>query len=211
MNRQARLTIFFLSLVLITGCGPNTQSTENRRVKSIQFEQKNWANSEHKLEAKMGREVLDALKVSNTKTLQQPEIASACIVGIANRTNLNHVDHYDLFVLWLEDQPSINQVEFSLPGLAANLRLPISDADANINQMVAKQSVVFTARNQWKDGTEIGNILDNLTDGKNLKVRLLMDKEAVTDWYPVSFIKLDHWVVEIPNPHSGQSTVTNSP
>lgn len=203
--------MFILTLPLISGCVPNRESTENRRVNSIQFVQKSWANSEHTSEAKMGREILDALKASNTKTLKQPQIASAYIVGIANRTNLNDVDHYDLFVLWIEDRPSINQVEFSLLGLDSNIGLPISDADANDNQMVAKQGVVFTARNQWKEGSEIGNILDSSTDGKNLKVRLLRDKKAVTEWYSVSFIKMGRWIANIANPHSGQSTVTNSP
>jgi len=149
----------------------------------------------------MGREILDALKVSSSKTLEQPEIASAYVVGNANLTDLNHVDHFDFYVLWIEDRPSVNQVEFSLPGSDTNIELPISDADAKDNQTLVDQGVIFTARNRWTKGSEIGDILDSLTDGKNLKVRLLRDKKAVTEWYPVSFIKMGHWIANIPNPH----------
>ena len=105
----------------------------------------------------------------------------------------------------------MDEVEFSFLGLDSTVELPISDADTKINLVVAKKGVVFTARNQWKIGSKIGNMLDNLTDGKNLKVRLLRDKKAVTEWYPVSFIKLEHLFAYIPNPHSEQLSSTNSP
>ena len=150
------------------------------------------------------------MNASNVKTLGQPEIASAWICSVLNRTNLNKIDHFDLFVFWIENRPSVSRLEFSLPGLVSNIELPISDADAKDNKTVAEQSVVFTARNQWMKESEIGNILDN-TDGKSLKVRLLRDEKPVTDWYPVSFFRLDHWVANISNPHSKQLSSTNSP
>jgi hypothetical protein len=211
MNREISAIIVLLAFLLVSGCGLNRVSTENRRVNSIQFVEKNWVNSKHIMEAKTGREILDALRVSSPKTLKQPEIASAYIAGIANLTNLNQVYYFDFYVLWIEDRPSVNQVEFSLPGLDSNIEFPISDVDAKYNRMVVDQGVIFTARNRWEIGSEIGNLLDSLTDGKNPKVRLLRDKKAVTEWYPVSFIKMGRWIANIPNPHSGQSTVTNSP
>lgn len=203
-----RILIVFPILLLAFGCA---KSLENRRDYSIQFVQQNWVNSKHESEAKMGREILDALKVSNSKTLEKPEIASAYIAGNPNLTNLNQVCYFDFYVLWIEGWPSVNQLEFSLPGLDSNIELPISEADAKDNQTLVDKSVVFTARNQWIKGSKIGDMLDSLTDGKNPKVRLLRDKKAVTEWYPVSFIKMGHWIANIPNPHSKQLSSTNSP
>lgn len=211
MNRQIRIMVFILTLPLIYGCTPNRESAENRRLDSIQFVQRWYVNSEHKSEAKMGRDVLDALSASSSETLKQPEIASAYIVGRANRTNLNHVYYFDFYVLWIESQPSVDSMEFSLPSLDSNVELPISEADAKDNQMVGKQGVVFTARNQWTKGSKIGGLLDSLTEGKNPKVRLLRDRKAVTEWYPVSIITMDHWIANIPNPHSKQLNSTNQP
>ena len=193
--------LVFLLFLLVSGCGLNRTSIENRRDYSIQFIQQNWVNSKHESEAKMGNDILDVLKVSNSKTLEQPEIASAYIVGRANRTNLNQVYYFDFYVLWIEDRPSINAIEFSLPGLDSNIELPISEADAKDNQTLVDKSVVFTARNQWTKGSEVGDLLDSLTEGKNPKVRLLRDKKAVTEWHPVSFIKMGQWISNIPNSH----------
>ncbi len=193
--------IVLFALLLTSGCILNRESTENRRVGSIHFVQKNWIRSGHQLPMEYGRDILATLEASNVQALKQPEIASAFLDGMATYTNLNQVDHFDLFVFWVEDKPSVDEVEFSFPSLNSNIELPISDADAKDNKMVAKQSVIFTARNQWKKGTKIGNMLDNLTDGKNLKVRLLRDKKTVTEWYPVSFIKLEYLISNIPNPH----------
>jgi hypothetical protein len=207
MKRQTIAMILILTLPMISGCIPNRESTENRRVGSIHFVQKNWIRSGHELPIKYGQDILATLKASNSQTLKQPEIASAYLDGLATYNNLNQLDHFDLFVFWVEDRPSVDEVEFSFPSLNSNIEieLPISDADAKDNLMAAKQSVIFTARNQWKKGTEIGNMLDNLTDGKNLKVRLLRDKKAVTEWYPVSFIKLEHLISYIPNPNTIRS------
>jgi hypothetical protein len=201
MKRQISVMLVFLLFLLASGCGLNRASVENRRVNSIQFVQQTWVNSKHKSEVKMGREVLDALIASNSNTLEQPEIASAYIAGFPNLTNLNQVYYFDFYVLWIEDRPSVNEVEFSLPGLDSNIELPISDADANDNQTLVDKSVIFTARNQWTKGSKIGDMLDSLTDGNNLKVRLLRDQKAVTEWYPVSFIKMGQWIVNVPGPH----------
>ena len=131
--------------------------------------------------------ILSAVTSANELTLKAPRFASAAI-------GRDDDGEYRLHVYWLEDVPSVDGVELLLSKTNSTGSIAVSSSNTERNLKDSKVSVVFTADWIWSSTNAIWNQLEKINDVSNLKIRLLKTNNPVTEWCPLSFYRLDHWM-----------------
>lgn len=131
--------------------------------------------------------ILSTVLSANEVTLKTPQFASAAM-------GRDDDGEYRLHIYWIEDMPSIDSVELLLAKTNATAILTVLTSDAERNVKDSKVSVVYMAHWIWSSTNGIWNQLEKIDDVSNLKVRLLKGGHPVTEWCPVSFYRLDHWM-----------------
>ena len=160
---------------------------ETRREFAIQFDKDNLASSKNEVRSKWSKDILSALALVNVTAIDNPKLASAVLTKGKN-------GNYGLVVFWIENHPSVNGVEFQFNNQSSPVIIPIPEVELKQNQSAAKDTIVFGGELQWEDASEIWKSLDQISSAKDMQVRLLRDKVPVTDWFPVDFYKVDHWI-----------------
>jgi hypothetical protein len=131
--------------------------------------------------------ILSALSSANAVTLNTPRVASAAM-------GRDQDSEFRLYLYWLENTPSVDGAELRLNKTNSTVIITISVSDAERNMKDSEISVVFAASWIWSNTNSIRKKLENIDDVSNLKVRLLRSGKPETDWCPVAFYRLDHWM-----------------
>jgi hypothetical protein len=97
-------------------------------------------------------------------------------------------------VFWIENHPSVNSVEFRFSNQSSPAIIPIPEAELRQIQSEAKDTIAFGCELDWGNTSELWKNLEQISSAKDLKVRLLHANKPMTDWGPVDFYKVDHWV-----------------
>jgi hypothetical protein len=175
-----------LAFVVLCGCSTHKAAVETRRQFAIDRAHQDF-RSRSPIFRQFGTNNLSALSSANATTLKTPRLASATI-------GKDQDGEYRLYVFWLEDKPSVDGLELYLAKTNLTAIIPISSADREENVKSSKVTVVMVARGIWHNTDGIWNKLEKISDVSDLKVRLLKAGVPATEWCPVSFYELDHWM-----------------
>lgn len=176
-----------LAFVVLCGCARHKADVETRRQFAIEREQHVYVNSRSPMFRRWGTNILSALSSANVATLNTPCFASATM-------GKDQDGEYRIWVFWLEDKPSADGFELRMAKTNSTVIIPISTSDREENIKSSKVTVVMVARGIWHNTDGIWNKLETISDVSNLKIRLLKAGAPVTEWCPVSFYRLDHWM-----------------
>lgn len=206
MMRKKTNCILYCAAVFIAlcGCQSHNKAIEARLQHDIDRCHQDF-RSRGLILRQFATNILSAVTSANVFTLKTPQFVSAAI-------GRDDDGEYRLHVYWLEDVPSVDSVELALSKTNSTGIIALSASDKERNLTDSKVSVVFMAYWIWSSTNGIWNQLEKVDDVTNFKVRLLKADKPVTDWYPVPFYRLDHWmgskkVVEI---STGPSTSLKS-
>ena len=185
--KRAALAIGMLSLFFLSSCSAGSQSAETRRDFAVRFNQGQLVTSKNEVHIKWSKDILAALGITDPKNIGSPKIASAILSKGRNGT-------YGLFAFWIEDQPSVDGVEFRFSDQSVPAIASIPEPELKQIRATAKDTIVFGFEYDWKATSELPKGLDQIASANVLKIRLLRAKAPATDWFPVDFYKVDRWV-----------------
>lgn len=175
-----------LVVIVLCGCQSHNAAVEARLQHNIDRCHQDF-RARFPIWRRCATNILSVLSSANAVTLKTPQFASAAI-------GRDQDGEYRLYVYWLEDAPSVDGVELSLAKTNSTAILAVSASDTERNIKDSKVSVVFVASWIWPSTNSICKKLDQINDVSSIKVRLLKAGTPVTDWCPVSFYRLDHWM-----------------
>jgi hypothetical protein len=178
---------FTLAVIILCGCSGHETAVEAKRHYAINHVQQAYLNARSPIFRRWGTNILTALSSANVVTLKTPRCASAAM-------GRDQDGECRLYVFWLEETPSADGVELRLDKTTATTTIAVSPSDTEENVKASKVSVVNVASWIWFNTNSISSKLEKISDVSNLKVRLLRAGAAITDWCPVSFYRLDHWM-----------------
>jgi hypothetical protein len=187
--RVYSLFTFCLSVIIfgLCGCTSHDSDVEARRNFSVKHVQQAFVNARSPMFCRWGTNILSVLSSVNALAIKGPLFASATM-GRAQD------GEYRIWVFWLEDRPSVDGFELLLAKTNSTVIIPISTSDREENMKSSKVAVVMVARDIWHNTDDIWNKLESIKDVSVIKVRLLREGAPVSEWCPVSFYRVDHWM-----------------
>jgi hypothetical protein len=191
----------FLAFLLFSGCSTTDRSFEARREADIQFYKQRLASTKSEVVLKRSKDILAALASVNINSITHPHPASAILAKGQNSA-------YSLIIFWIENHPSVDGIEFYFSNKNSSTILAMPDWELKQVHEHDELSVVFGSENDWQPTDEFWKNLEQITNAKDLKVRLLRKKAPLTDWIPVDFYKNGKWISgNSPNVQNGTSDV----
>ena len=173
------LVLMIMGGSLATSCR-NWDNVETRLKASIK-----WEGEREKYTPRMRKasdDILAVLKSSTKDTLENPKICAAFIGKEKGTKETN----YRLFIFWAARSPTANAVELNLNGITVTNRMEQFSIDAN--RMEAQEKVVFYEILNWNTDTALWPELEKLKVTGDLRIRLLNEKEPVTDYFTVDVV-----------------------
>jgi hypothetical protein len=190
MKKYVALAIGILVLTFFSSCSAGDRSFQNRRDFAIQFNKNQLASTKNEVQAKWEKDILFALASTDTKTINSPKVSSAILVSRKNGA-------YGLFVFWIENDPSVDGVGLRLSNQSSSVIIPIPEQELKQIRAMAKDTIVFGSEYDWPTTSELSKSLDQITNAKDLKIRLVRAKAPLTDWFPVDLYKAGRWISDI--------------
>ena len=192
MKIQVALIVGWLALAC--SCSPKVLSVEARRQNAIHEVEgvlaQNGSSNDDTV-SQHARAVLDALNLANADSLRKPVVARAVFQQVLHFPSGFPVPPCELFVVWIEDQPSVIALELKCQD-NPSMVFPIAPPDLNGNLMSARRTVVFGAHQSWASISDFEKTLGAVNGTNDLQVRLLRDGTPETEWAPVHVHVLDH-------------------
>lgn len=173
--------------VMMCGCRSQTIPVESKCNADIKFVRQAYVNGRSPVFKQLGTGILSAFSSGGSATLRQPRFASAAM-------GVDQDGEYRLYIFWLEEKPSIDDVELRWAKTNASIIIPISSYDKGEDVRSTKVSVLMSASWIWSKTNSISHRFDTISDVRKLKIRLLAKRKTVTVWNPVSFYRLDRWM-----------------
>jgi hypothetical protein len=152
-----------------------------------------------------GTNIFSALLSVDATSLKTPQFASATM-------GRDQDGEYRLYLFWLENAPSVDGIEIRLDKINSSVIVVESAYDKAENLKASKGSLIMAASWVWSYTNSVWDKLDMINDVSDLKVRLLTKGNPVTQWYPISFYRLDHWMgsKEVMEVRAGPSKVNST-
>jgi hypothetical protein len=172
--------------MVLCGCSAHKAAVEAKRQHGIERAYQDF-NSKSPIFRRTATNNLSMLSSANADTLKTPRCSSAAM-------GRDQDGEYRLYMFWLDEKPTVDGLELRLDKTNATVTIAVSHSDTEDNIKASEVSVVMVASWIWSSTNNIANKLDKISDVSNIKVRLLREGAAVTDWCPVSFYQLDHWM-----------------
>lgn len=182
-----RAVVCTLGFLILCGCSGHEAAVEAKRQYAVDRVQQAYLNARSPVFRRWGTNILAALSSASAVTLKTPRCAAASM-------GRDQDGECRLYVFWLEETPSADGVELRLDKTTSTIIIAESASDTEENVKASKVSVVKVASWIWSSTNNISNRIEKISDVSNLKVRLLRAGVAITDWCPVSFYRLDHWM-----------------
>jgi hypothetical protein len=178
--------IWLLAFMALCGCQSHQARIEARRSFAIDRQHQDF-NSRSLIFRECATNILSALLSTNALTLKTPQFASATM-------GRDEDGEYRLWVCWLEDRPSVDGIEMCFAETNTTAIIPVQISDREENLKSSEVTVVMVARWIWHRTDGIWDKLETIRDVANIKIRLFKGNTPVTEWHPVSFYRLDHWM-----------------
>ncbi len=149
--------------------------------------------------------ILLALSSANATTFEKPQFASAAL-------GRDKSGEYRLYAYWIEDTPTVDSVELCLEKTNTLGIIPVSASDTERNLKDREVSVVFVASWIWLSKDSMWSKLESIDDVSKLQLRFLRASKPETEWHPVAFYRLDHWMgsKEVEEVTAGASRIKNN-
>jgi hypothetical protein len=170
-----------ISLAVLSGC-TGRYSFEARKEFAIQFEQRVLASTTNRIQVKWRNDILSALASTDSKTVKSVKLVTSFAV---ERTN----DTFGLYAWWIEMYPSVDGVELRFNDQQSPAILLTSEIELTQNKQVAVDTIVFGNEFEWQDLSTLNIRWNQITNSKNVEIRLLRTKMPVTDWVPVDIYR----------------------
>ena len=175
-----------LAICCLLGCSSHEARLEMKRQFAIDRARQDF-NSRSVVFRRIATNDFVALSSANVVTLKTPQVASAAM-------GKDEEGEYRLWVFWLENKPSIDNIELSWSKTNSSVIIPVAESDSKENVKTSDVSVVMVGRWVWSNTNNIWSKLEKIDDVSEIKIRLLKGSETKTAWHPVSFYRLDHWM-----------------
>lgn len=172
--------------MVLCACSKHNAAVETRRQHAIERAHQDL-NSRSLIFRQCGTNILSTLLSANAVKLKTPAFASAAM-------GRDQDGEYRFYVFWLEDTPTVDGVELRLEKTNSTVIIAMPASEKEENVKASKVSVVNVANWRWSTTNNIWKKLEEISDVSDLKVRLLKTGTGVTEWHPVSFYRLDHWM-----------------
>lgn len=176
-----------LAFMVLCGCSMHKSAVEAKRQYAIEHMRQTYLKSSGPIFRRFGTDIFSALSSANAVTLKTPRCASAAM-------GRDQDSEYRLYVFWLEDRPTVDGIELRLDKTNPTAIIGVSTSDTEENLKANKVSVVMVASWIWSSTNSICKKLEKISDVSDIKVRLLRAGTPITEWCPVSFYRLDHWM-----------------
>jgi hypothetical protein len=178
--------IHISAAIALCGCVSHDANIKKRSQFAVNREEEVYVHSRSLVFRQWGTNILSAISSANGK-FESPTIASATM-------GKDEDGEYRLFVFWLEDKPSIDGIELYLSKANQHEFVPIDSSDIKENKKTSEVTIVMVASWVWTNTNSIWSNFEKNDDVSELKIRLLKKNKIKTDWHPVSFYRLDHWM-----------------
>lgn len=119
-----------------------------------------------------------ALSTVTPKSLAKPQIATALMIRSTD-------GDYSIAVSWIENYPSMDGVEVRIDGQDTVWFVSMPQRDIERNRRVAQKTILFGFCERVMFGADVSRNLEQSKNEKGLMVRLLHEKVAATEWFPV--------------------------